>query len=750
MTTNFALSLSFDGIRLFHRVPNGWHLVGETALDVTDLNAALAQLHAQSVRLDPSDMQVKLLIPNEQIKYLALETAQTDLADVMAALENATPYAIDELVVDFDRNGGRTYIAAVARETLQEAEAFAADHGFTPAAFTAVADAMTFKSEVFFGAASGAKSAHAVTRDAHPFTQTGIADIPADPDAVPVFTPRPRMADPASIAPAPPSEPEIPADNLSPEAPQDDALFTPRAPVAPPTMRLKPVAANIDQIMLVIAPVVAPPIPETEAPPIRADDLAEQGGFATRRKPVVPEPDVEQQAPAIQSRKPMKAADFATKQAQPVRGKPRFLGLILTAILAIFMALVAFWASTLSEEDAAYWFDFGTENVLETAEIPPPKIISTTPIIQEIADVPSTSVETVAVALPQLREDVMGQVLSPAQAARIYAATGVWQRAPRLPLEPRLDTFDARLPQPTLSALPLILPALPLIASLSPDLTIVTPINPLALGVDFDRDENGLIRATREGSLTPQGILVFAGAPTRKPPLRPTFAALPAPDTTVAPDATEGALALAGLRPLPRPEGLVPTTNTVVALANPALASKRPKARPAGLATPIVAAAPEPTAPDITEVMAAIAGAVPESLLVAPTALAVTVSSRPDTRPRKFARVVARARDLEVQQTARTTGATVSNTPAASSGNTAGSVAQAATLNNAIRLRDVNLIGVYGSPNNRRALVRLRNGNYVKVEIGSSLDGGRVTAIGDSALNYVKRGKTIALELPTG
>ena len=44
----------------------------------------------------------------------------------------------------------------------------------------------------------------------------------------------------------------------------------------------------------------------------------------------------------------------------------------------------------------------------------------------------------------------------------------------------------------------------------------------------------------------------------------------------------------------------------------------------------------------------------------------------------------------------------------------------------------------------------MRNGNYVKVEIGNSLDGGRVTAIGDSALNYVKRGKTIALELPTG
>ena len=760
MTTNFALSLSFDGIRLFHRVPNGWHLVGETALDVPDLNATLAQLHAEAVRLDPSDIQVKLLIPNEQIKYLTLETAQTDLADVMAALENATPYAIDDLVVDFDRNGGRTYIAAVARETLQEAEAFAADHGFTPAAFTAVAAAMTFKSEVFFGAASGAKPAQAITRDAHPFTQTGVAVIPADPDAMPVFPPRPRMVDPASIAPAPPSEPEIPADNPSPEAPQDNALFTPRAPVAPPTIALVDAGEapelSIDAPpVLVPAPVVAPPVPETEAPPIQADDLAEQGGFTTRRKPVVPAPDVEKQAPTPQGRKQKKADNFATKQAQSPRGKPRFLGLILTALLVTFMALVSYWASTLSEEDAAYWFGFGTENVLETAKIPPLEIISTTPIIQEAADVSPVLVETVAVAQPQLREDVMGQVLSPAQAARIYAATGVWQRAPRLPLEPRLDTLDARLPQKTLSALPLILPAMPLIANLSPDLTIVTPINPLAPGVDFDRDENGLIRATPEGALTPQGILVFAGPPPRKPPLRPTFAVLPAPDTSIAPDAPDaaGVVALASRRPLLRPEGLISTTDTVVALAEPALASKRPKIRPAGLATSSVAAAPEPTVPDITEVMAAIADAVPESLLVTPTARAVAVSSRPDMRPRNFARVVARARDLEAQQIARTTvtqpGASVSNAPSLSSGNTAGSVAQAATMNNAIRLRDVNLIGVYGSSNNRRALVRLRNGNYVKVEIGSSLDGGRVTAIGDSALNYVKRGKTIALELPT-
>jgi hypothetical protein len=454
------------------------------------------------------------------------------------------------------------------------------------------------------------------------------------------------------------------------------------------------------------------------------------------------------------------------------------------------MALVALWASTLSEEDVANWFGFGTGGILETAEIPPPDIIPVTPAIQESedaipADTAPVVVETVATALPQLREDVAGQVLSPAEADRIYAATGVWQRAPRLPLEPRSNTFDANFPTLSSASLSLDLPAMPLIAGLAPDLTIVTPANPLAPGTDFDRDENGLVRATPEGALTPQGILVFAGPPPRKPPLRtiaedpqiatidptngvvviigrpsktpplrPTYAALPAPDTTVASQATAGAVALVGLRPSGRPEGLAPAQDTTIAVVDPALASKRPKSRPAGLAPAVAAVAPEPAGPDITQVMAAIAEAVPESPFIAPTARAVVASSRPDTRPRNFARVVARARDLETQQTARAAAAqpaaAVSNAPARSSGNTAGSVAQAATMSNAIRLRDVNLIGVYGRPNDRRALVRLGNGRYIKVEVGSSLDGGRVTAIGDSALNYVKRGKTIALQLPSG
>ena len=143
----------------------------------------------------------------------------------------------------------------------------------------------------------------------------------------------------------------------------------------------------------------------------------------------------------------------------------------------------------------------------------------------------------------------------------------------------------------------------------------------------------------------------------------------------------------------------------------------------------------------------------------AETARAIAASPRPDTRPRNFSQVVARAQAAVARQ--QTQAATVASAPATApaaqqasaapaqpSGPVPGSVAQAATMDNAIRLRDMNLIGVYGRPGARRALIRLGNGRYVKVEVGSSLDGGRVTAIGDSALNFVKSGRTYALQLP--
>jgi len=71
-------------------------------------------------------------------------------------------------------------------------------------------------------------------------------------------------------------------------------------------------------------------------------------------------------------------------------------------------------------------------------------------------------------------------------------------------------------------------------------------------------------------------------------------------------------------------------------------------------------------------------------------------------------------------------------------------------MQDAIRLNQVNLVGVYGTPSDRRALVRLANGRYVKVKVGDRVDGGTVARITDDALHYQKGNRIVSLEIPQG
>ena len=109
MRPSFALTLSFDGIGLLHRTPAGWLRAGFVALDTPDLPGALQQLHATALALEPGGFTSKLIIPNEQIRYFTLDTAQIDDADlpqyVAQALDDQTPYAVVDLAFDFERAG---------------------------------------------------------------------------------------------------------------------------------------------------------------------------------------------------------------------------------------------------------------------------------------------------------------------------------------------------------------------------------------------------------------------------------------------------------------------------------------------------------------------------------------------------------------------------------------------------------------------------------------------------------------------
>ena len=189
MKPNFTLSLSFDGIRLLHRTSGGWQLVGEVALDSADLAAELAVLRKTATALEPGGLRSLLLIPDAQIKYLAIDTAGMDTAARRAtaaeALEGATPYPVADLVFDVHADGAQSHVAAVARETLEEAEAFAVEHRFHPVSFAAAPAAEAFVGVPHFGMTQAASAlldpGETVTPEADPIVISGVMSAPAGP-----------------------------------------------------------------------------------------------------------------------------------------------------------------------------------------------------------------------------------------------------------------------------------------------------------------------------------------------------------------------------------------------------------------------------------------------------------------------------------------------------------------------------------------------------------------------------------------
>ena len=300
--------------------------------------------------------------------------------------------------------------------------------------------------------------------------------------------------------------------------------------------------------------------------------------------------------------------------------------------------------------------------------------------------------------------------------------------------------------------------------------------------------------------------------PPRRPAAPEELLAALTPGAAPVSDGTAGALAfaetlpagetrldlsgrsLAALRPEARPEGLAPEQESApgeLALFD----GPRPGLRPEGLAPEM------PPAPDVTDaVAAALAAATPEAPATEPAApaepaasslestlaaivdnapdplagatpRAVAVARIPDARPRNFDRVVSeqlsrQARAAQPQEAPRQAASNgnlsgneqaeageaevASSAAAVPSGPTATTVAAAATYSDAMAMRDMNLIGVYGQPGARRALIRMGNGRYLRVGVGDALDGGQVTAIGDNAINFVRRGRTEVLVIPGG
>ena len=160
MKPDFALSLSFDGITLLHRTKPGWNIIGTAKLDSAALESDVADIRRKALSLDSRADNVKLVIPNEQIKFIKLlrpDGAQSNdiEAVILDHLQGATPYHVSELRFDWIASKSNLYVAAVAIETLQEAENFAETHSFKPLGNVAIPPKDSFIGEAFFGTALG-------------------------------------------------------------------------------------------------------------------------------------------------------------------------------------------------------------------------------------------------------------------------------------------------------------------------------------------------------------------------------------------------------------------------------------------------------------------------------------------------------------------------------------------------------------------------------------------------------------------
>lgn len=492
---------------------------------------------------------------------------------------------------------------------------------------------------------------------------------------------------------------------------------------------------------------------------------------------------------------------FGGRKLQPVGGKPKFLGVALTLGLLIFMGIVVLWSSFLGDSAPEPQQIASTEQPSQDPAAPPDPA-PPAPEAQMADAVPEEAPAPVAAEPPADAEpDPAEPVAPPVEAPETWGeqAGGNAQSAPQPDLSAVSSSTDPGRPAASETTLP---PVESLVTDAVPA--------PLPLPAPFEQlarlNPDGEIEPTPQGVAMPGGFTLYSGQPDLVPAPRPEAvtaaaiaAARPAPaeaeGTPAAQDApaTEAAPyadpALSGFRPAARPAAIVPAApapeeaapdtgapadeDDGAALAPASaeelrLAALKPRARPQAVAIANTRLAEQRAA---EEAAAEASRAAMESA----TTLAVAVSRRPPSKPRDFSNAVAAAVAAAVAETtirvsapapepapapAPKQAAAAAPEPeeidepepvaAAPKVPTSASVAKQATQKNVLNLGKMNLIGLYGSSNKRRALVRMPNGRFVKVSVGDRLDGGRVTGIGDSELTYQKGGRNIVLKLLKG
>ncbi len=794
MKPGFALLFNDNGLELLRRAKAGWQSIGTAALD-DDLATNLTFLRRTATEIaGPAGLASKLVLPRDQI-LVTTQTISDPSGDVPAQIKTLlvgmTPYAVDDLRFDWRMAGDQVQIAAIATETLEEAEQFALDNGLNPLSFAAEPLGDDFDGEANFGTTKAAdtilKGAVFAPDQEPTVATTAYVPPPADAKTEPASTDKTPDAEPkAEVVPVSSGTPHDAAPEPSGSAddtPKDtDTTPHSEAMIAGVTVDTKPAPpADTGPSLSFQTTRSTPPTPSTGqsgldqvvsrvTPTLKADDPAPSQdaikslSFTVPTPPETPKPAPTPIAPATPAPKPVTPVivDTPPKPEQPqieepsapvepaVAASPGFtvfgarkrketppararLGLLMTASLIILMVLIAILYRPSSDD-------------VEQVDITPTVPAVDAPLV---ATVPEAA-DLIPEAAP-----LTPQVFTLEQAEAAYAQTGIWQRAAVVPTRPATDDLDdifiASI-DPNISATDAIaLPAIP-----EPTIAFVAPINPAPAGQNFDIGSNGIIVATPEGITTPEGARVFAGGATSRPLARPASILPP----EVSEDAAVVVSSQSDIRPTPRPNDIAERIEqaTQNGPSRSELAGARPQPRPEALIARVLAEAEERAAAQANataqaqadaeakaRVEAALAAAAEADLTpeVTGTELALASVAPPPRRPNDIADTAKKlAESTTVTPATRQATVTTPSIPSRSS------VTQAATVSNVIPLRKVAVIGIFGSSSNRSALIRAANGRTSTVKVGDRVDGGRVTAISETEVRYVKGSRNLVLAMP--
>lgn len=694
--TTYALDLTNEGISLWHRGKNkSWTLLGNVALTAPNFSDDIEKLKDKQTPDINGKYTAQVRIPQSEIfasiTDISGASGKVATAKIKYFLEESTPYKADELAYDFedDPSSKNTYVAAVTKQTIAEAREFITGYGFKAAFYTTKLDKKQFpRNPRFYDGDTAQHDKAAEIQVTEPAKKPIAAALPT-----------PKRANPAT-----PAKPEPIAQAVK----ADLSGFS--------TVRTKTPTALLTQNT-------------SNTPPRRISiDLP-------KLKPA----EVEPLTPPVTS--PINTPQGEAVETAAVRFiKPKFLLYIAVAVLLALLYL--FYTTMFSgKEEIARLQQKPLSEPLTVAELQTLGQLpsqDTAPFIESetVLDAPN-ALTTIQVPQPNAKPETFNVVEGPPEP---------------ITSEQEPQTVIALAPTATL-------PTAQQPAEINPEITLTTQ-DPTPEGIPGD-----------------QGITLYSGQPDKIPPARDQLKISPDPLNDILPimrsqafetihktnletDTTALALAAADAvitieavetpdllaladpslntkRPKTRPASIAriakQAQNSLVALADPSLAGKKPRRRPSNLKVPQAQTA------NSDEINLAIQQA-------------VIASERPRIRPKSLSAKVARTKAAASSSdtSIKTASLTTTKLPRSSkSGNASPALIQKqATEKARFNKKKISLVGVYGTPTSRRALVRMPSGRFVKIKPGQKFSGWKVAAIGESSVRITKGSRNQVLRMP--